>query len=83
MTCQPVNFDTPCTTIYFLPLFGTDTEEGEDGYAEDSSQHAVARSYEWLLAVLTHLSGMITTIDICIVYYVLFIVLTLLFAGFE
>ena len=35
----------------------TETEEGEDGYAEDGSQHAVARSYEWLVAVLTHLSG--------------------------
>lgn len=32
-------------------------EEGEEGYLEDGAQHPVSRSYEWLLAVLTHLSG--------------------------
>lgn len=34
-------------------------EDGEDGsgFTDDATQHAVSRSYEWLLAVINHLSS--------------------------
>ncbi len=32
-------------------------EGAEGGYVDDPAQHAVSRSYEWLLAVINHLCG--------------------------
>ena len=63
--------------MFSLSSFWIETEEGEDGYAEDGSQHAVARSYEWLVAVLTHLSGTHAFYYDC--YWVLFLHLVIAF----
>jgi hypothetical protein len=41
--------------VWFPDIGGDDGDEA--GFVDDASQHAVSRSYEWLLAVLNHLSS--------------------------
>jgi hypothetical protein len=48
----------------------------EAGFVDDASQHAVSRSYEWLLAVLNHLSSkcliVVVLCDACVSAAVVF-----------
>ncbi len=41
----------------FLDIAAAEESEEAGGYMDDAAQHAVSRSYEWLLAVINHLSS--------------------------